>query len=71
MSSRAERLNEQMHREFEGTFVPENRSEPCCFGSTEFTPEVAEEEARIVQNDRFRTCRPSKTFKSRERVKAR
>lgn len=53
MSSRAERLNAQMRREFEGTFVPENRSEPHCFGSTEFTPEIAEEEERVVRGDRL------------------
>ncbi len=37
-----------------GTFIPENRSEPGYFGSTEFTPEIAEEEMRLVRGDRLR-----------------
>lgn len=69
MSSRVERMNAQMCREFEGTFVPENRNEVGIHGSTRFTPEIAEEEERIIHNDRLHTRRPNKTFKSRERVK--
>ena len=53
-----------------GTFIPEDRGEPGIHGSMAFTPEIAEEEERVVHNDRFRTRRPDKTFKSRERVKA-
>lgn len=65
MSSRVQRMEAEMTREFEGTFVPENRSQTGCIGSTEFTPEIAEEEAWIIRNDRLRTRRPRKTFKSR------
>lgn len=55
----------EMTREFEGTFVPENRSQSGCFATATFTPEVVDEEARIVRNDRLRTRRIGKTFKSK------
>lgn len=41
-----------------GTFIPENRSEPGVFASTEFTPEIAEEEERVTQNDCLRMWCP-------------
>ncbi len=42
-----------------GTFInPDNRSEPGVFGSTEFTPEIADEEKRVVRGDRLRRFVP-------------
>lgn len=68
MSSRVQRMEAEMMREFGGTFVPENRSQAGCFGTTKFMPEVAEEEERLVHNDRLRTRRIGKTFRSRATV---
>ncbi len=41
-----------------GTFIPENRNEPGCFASMEFTPEIAEEGVRLVRSDRLRRFVP-------------